>query len=83
MIFEAGPITFLRTILIIVLVYYVVKYLIKLFLPFWVKKFMQKQQEKFQGSQANNFDTSSTQSKRESTDKKDTLGEYVDYEELD
>ena len=44
---------------------------------------MQKQQEKFQGSQANNFDTSSTQSKRESTDKKDTLGEYVDYEELD
>lgn len=87
MIFEAGLVTFLRTILIIVLVYYGIKFLFKLLLPYIVKRFMQKQQEKFnQGNHSEPNNTarqSSNESNKDSTDKKGTLGDYVDYEEVE
>ena len=84
MIFEAGPITLLRTILIIVLVYYAAKFLFKILFPILVKKFMRKQQEKFHQTQSDHSTqhNKSTKEKKKS-DNKDTLGEYVDYEEVE
>ncbi len=84
MIFEAGPVTFLRTIFIIVLVYYGVKFLFKILFPIIVKSFMKWQQGKFQQAQSQNASQNSTsKGEKKSSTKKDTLGEYVDYEDVE
>ena len=46
---------------------------------------MQKQQEKFHQTNSNttNHNQSSAEPKKDSNEKKDTLGEYVDYEEVE
>jgi hypothetical protein len=84
MIFEAGMVTFLRTILIIVLVYYGIKFLFKILIPIILNRFMKRQQDKFQQAQSHNS-TQKNPSKEEkkSTERKDTLGEYVDYEDVE
>jgi hypothetical protein len=86
LIFEAGPVTVLRTILIIVLVYYGVKLLIKYLFPIILKRFIAKQQSKFNQNKSASSDDGepiSESSKKPKEPGKDGLGEYVEYEEVD
>lgn len=88
---EAGPMNFLRTIAIFLLVYYAFKFLAKLFAPYLMKKVVNKMQQK--AEQFNNQQQPNTNVKDGETiiDKKPTsnpqsknsVGEYVDYEEVD
>ena len=86
---EAGPMNFLRTVLVIILVYYVLKFLVKLFAPYLLKKAVDKVQQKAQqqyNQQEPIVDEGKTivdkkpQSTKESNN---SVGEYVDFEEID
>ncbi|CAM1362899.1 DUF4834 family protein [Tenacibaculum soleae] len=87
---EAGPMNFLRTILIIILVYYVLKFLVKLFAPYLLKKAVDKVQKKA-AQQYNNQQESTVDEGKTVVDKKpqttkqsnNSVGEYVDFEEID
>ncbi|MCK0124172.1 DUF4834 family protein [Gelidibacter sp. F2691] len=83
---------FLRTILIILLVWYGIKILMRLFAPYVVRYMSKKMQERFSGQ----FQQQQEERKRpkegetiidkiperrQTSDKK--VGEYVDYEEID
>lgn len=85
---------FLRTILIILLVYYGVKILMRLFAPYFVRYMSKKMQDRFGGqSQQQRQEPDSNRPKdgetvidkvpqqRQTSDKK--VGEYIDYEEID
>ncbi|WP_232731513.1 DUF4834 family protein [Tenacibaculum sp. SZ-18] len=88
---QAGPMNFIRTLLIIALVYYTLKFLARLFAPFLMKKAVQKMQERaekqYGGAKKNNdvkvgetiIDKKPNQSKE--SDK--SVGEYIDFEEID
>ena len=88
---EAGFVNFLRTILIILLVYYIFKIVMRFAFPFLVKKFMGKVEKKFQEQQGNRTNKQTTKvgetivDKTPNSDKKsnDSVGEYVDYEEIE
>lgn len=90
---EAGPINMIRTILIILVVYYALRFLMKLFAPFLVKKAMDKMKQKAEQQYQNqNRQNDSTVNEGETViDKKpqntkqsnNSVGEYVDFEELD
>jgi len=90
---EAGPMTFLRTIAIILLVIYGLKFIAKYFLPFILKRAVNKAQERAQ-TRNSNFDQSEAEIKVGETiiDKKPKqphaspakdVGDYIDYEEID
>lgn len=87
---EAGPMNFLRTTLIIILVYYVLKFLVKLFAPYLLKKAVDKVQKKAT-QQYNNQQESTVDEGKTVVDKKpqttkqsnNSVGEYVDFEEID
>ena len=87
---EAGPMNFLRTILIIVLVYYVLKFLVNLFAPYLLKKAVDKVQKKA-AQQYNNQQERTVYEGKTVVDKKpqdlkqsnNSVGEYVDFEEID
>jgi hypothetical protein len=85
--------SFLKTLLIIILVYYAVKYLFRLLLPYFLryvaKKATQKMEQSFYGSRPN-YSEKPKEGKitidhlpknRNKTNK--PVGEYVDYEEID
>lgn len=85
--------TFLKTLLIIILVYYAVKFLFRLLLPYFLryvaKKATQKMEQSFYGSRTNHSEktkegkiTVDHHPKNKSKTKK-PVGEYVDYEEID
>lgn len=87
---EAGPMNFLRTILIIILVYYVLKFLVKLFAPYLLKKAVDKVQKKatqqYNDQQESTVDEGKTVvDKKPQTTKQsnNSVGEYVDFEEID
>jgi len=91
MTFEASLVSFLRTALIIVVVYYGIKFIIRYLSPLLLKWFIRKQQNKYSqyGSSDNSFDKSrkegevhikKTAANRHHTDNQ--LGDYVDYEEI-
>lgn len=93
MIQEAGFVTFLRTIAIILLVIYGMRFIAKYILPLVLKRAITKAQERAQ-QQNGNFQQSNSKTKVGETtiDKKPTqsqtsttedVGDYVDYEELD
>jgi len=84
--------TFLKTLLILVLVYYTLKIILKFLKPYLMKYAVKKANERFGqafGANSNNFqkeeegsvtiDDSQTNKKKS----KPSVGEYVDYEELD
>lgn len=91
---EASATGFIRTILIILLIYYGLKILSRLFAPLLLKYIAKKAEEKF-GGQFGQFQ----QQTRQETHKKEgevtidkmpnrktsnkDVGEYVDYEEID
>lgn len=83
---------FLRTILIILLVYYGVKILMRIFAPYLARYMSKKMEERFGGQfqqqqrQADRPKDGETvidkmPEQRQTSDKK--LGEYIDYEEID
>jgi len=77
---------FIRTILIIILIYYAFKILARIFLPFLMRKMMQKAGENLQ-KQAEYFQQQQSQQqttpKQEMPKSKKQVGEYVDFEEVD
>lgn len=87
---EAGPVNFMRTLLIIILFYYAFKLIARYVMPFFLKRFITKMQDRAQqhynGHQQTNTNVGET-----SIDKKpanqnqsnNSVGEYVDYEEVD
>lgn len=83
---------FLRTLLIILLVYYAIKFLSRLFAPLMVRYMSKKMEERFGGQfkQQNQYEKKQKEGetiidkmpKQESSSNKD-VGEYIDYEEID
>ncbi|WP_428742496.1 DUF4834 domain-containing protein [Tenacibaculum sp.] len=88
---EAGPVNFLKTILIIFLVYYAIKFFAKLFGPYLIKKAVDKVQKKAEQQYRNQQQDSTVEVGKTVIDKKpnntkesnNSVGEYVDYEEID
>lgn len=82
----------LRTLAIIIIVYYVLRWLARIFAPVLMKRMVSKMQEKAQ-QQYNHQRQNTTQAregetvidKRPSSTKQsnDSVGEYVDFEEID
>lgn len=84
MVIESGLVSLLRTILIIVAIYYVVKLLLRYLMPYLLKYVLKRQQEKFYGANTNHSHRRSSPNPppKEKTEK-GRLGDYVDYEEID
>jgi len=89
---EAGLINFMKTILIIITIYYVLKLIARFVFPLFLKKMMQKVEKKFKEQQHQNS-SNETRAKEGETiiDKapntkeksnKD-VGEYVDFEDIE
>jgi hypothetical protein len=77
----------LRTILIILLIYYILKLLSRILLPILMRKMVSKaeenfrrQAEQFQQKPPSHESQSTSRSQAKSTKK---VGEYIDYEEID
>lgn len=87
---NAGPMNLIRTLLILGLVYYALKFLAKLFAPFLMKKAAQKMQEhadkRYGRQKSNDIEVGKTviDKKPSSSNQSDkSIGEYIDFEELD
>ena len=88
---EAGPMSFFRTILIILIIYYAFKFFAKLFAPYLMKKMVNKMQEKAQNQYKNQHQNPNVKEGETIIDKKpegksqsnSSVGEYVDYEDVD
>lgn len=88
---EAGPLNFLRTILIILVIYYIIKFLAKYIAPVLLKRYINKMQERaqqYQGGQPAEPDVKEGETIIDKTPRKTNqssknVGEYVDYEEID
>jgi len=93
MIQEASAMGLLRTVLIILLVYFGFKILARLFAPFLLRFVAKKAEEKFGGfkNQANQRDQQKQKEGETVIDKmpnqnrksNEKVGEYIDYEEVD
>ncbi|MFN3755338.1 MAG: DUF4834 domain-containing protein [Flavobacterium sp.] len=78
----------LRTILIILLIYYVLKFLSRFLLPILMRKMVNKAEENFrrqaeQFQQQQNHSQTSGPSKKTDLQSKKKVGEYIDYEEIE
>lgn len=78
---------FIRTILIIVGIYYAFKILARLLMPILLRKMVQKAEQNFK-QQMNYPNQNTTQSQNTATSfekpkSKKQVGEYIDYEEVD
>lgn len=80
---------FIKTVLIIMTVYYALKFIARLAFPALIKKYMQNMEEKFRNQQGHNpaadinvGETVIDKKTSTSTSNKD-VGEYVDYEEVE
>lgn len=88
---EAGPVNFFKTILIILIIYYALKFLAKLFAPYLIKKAVDKVQKKAAQQYQNQQQAPDVEVGKTVIDKKpnttkqsnNSVGEYVDYEEID
>ena len=86
MIYQAGFINFLRTIVIIVGVIYLLRILARIFFPIMLNRYINKQQQNMHQQYQKQADFRN-QKQTQSTTKKekhlsDEIGEYVDYEEI-
>ena len=81
----------LRILLILVICYYAIKFLARLFAPFLIKKMAETMQQKAQGfnnqskpkSDVSEGQTIIDKAPRNNQQSKDSVGEYVDFEEVD
>ncbi len=87
---EAGIMNLLRTLLIILIVYYAFRFLARLFAPYLMKKAVEKMQQKAQQqygqqqtSQAKEGETIIDKKPNKNQQSKNSVGEYVDFEEID
>ncbi|MCF2876144.1 MULTISPECIES: DUF4834 family protein [unclassified Tenacibaculum] len=88
---EAGPMNFLRTLLIILVAYYAVKFVVRLFAPYLIKKAVDKVQKRAEQQYQNQQQKTDVEEGKTIIDKKprnnkqsnDSVGEYVDFEEID
>ena len=88
---QASMSGFIRTIFIIVAIYYIFRFLARLFAPYLMKKVIQKAQGNFQQKYEQQFNGNQDYSKTKTsnTTEKQPLrstkkvGEYIDYEELE
>ena len=86
---EAGPMNFLRTILILFAIYYGVKLVSRYVLPFILKRWLHKMQtnaQKFQSNQSQQTKVGETVIDKKPPSQKSSnssVGDYVDYEEID
>lgn len=89
MVFQAGLVSLMRTLLIIAAVFFAVRLFLRYVVPFLLGRFIRKQQEKFYDQQsANNYQQEEegkvrVKTKARSNKKNDVLGDYIDYEEID
>ncbi|PKH53018.1 DUF4834 domain-containing protein [Tenacibaculum sp. Bg11-29] len=82
---------FLKTIFIIVLIYYIVKFFVKLFAPYLLKKAVDKVQKKAEQQYKNKQRETTVEEGKTVVDKtpkntkqsNNSVGEYVDFEEID
>ena len=85
--------TFLRTILILMLFYYGFKLIAKFLLPFFAQRWVKKAQDRFNEQQGftnpeeakkreGEVKFSNTKSQEHSNSDKDELGDYIDFEEI-
>ena len=78
----------IRTIFIIILVYYAIKYLLRLFAPAIIQQVVKKaeqnfyQQQQFNQQQYNN-QQQATQNQNQMPKETKKVGEYIDFEEID
>ena len=72
-----------KTILIILLVYYVMKWLTRLFFPLLVKKYFGNQANRQQTQADKEGDITIVKRGKKPTGKDDSLGDYVDFEEVE
>lgn len=89
---EAGLINFMKTILIIVSIYYVLKLIARFVLPLFLKKMMQKVEKKFKEQQHQNYSSKTNVKEGETivdkapstqSESSKSVGEYVDYEDVE
>ncbi len=85
----ASFIGILRTLAILILVYYAVKFLLRLFAPVIMQQVVKKaeqsfnnQQQQYNNQQYNNQQQPPVKQKEKPREKK-KVGEYIDYEEID
>ncbi|MEQ8625580.1 MAG: DUF4834 domain-containing protein [Vicingaceae bacterium] len=81
MVVEAGLLSFFRTLLIFVAIFYGFRLIVRFLFPLVLKWFVNKQQSKFRNQ---TDDKSKNQKSTSSKSKSHTegIGDYVDYEEL-
>ena len=89
--------SFIRTLLIIILMYYLIKFAFKLFAPYLFQKAVSKVNENFQKQQQNYYNQGNQNNNNSYTDKgfeenlkqnkvpkeRKKVGEYIDFEEID
>jgi len=89
---QAGLVNFIRTILIIVVVYYALKFIGRIIFPMFFKKMMNNVEKKFNEQQHNNStsekhvkegETIIDKTPNQSTKSNNDVGEYVDYEDVE
>ncbi|KAB1154706.1 DUF4834 family protein [Tenacibaculum aiptasiae] len=82
---------FLRTLLIILVAYYAVKFVVRLFAPYLIKKAVDKVQKRAEQQYQNQQQKTDVEEGKTIIDKKpqnnkqsnNSVGEYVDFEEID
>lgn len=80
---------FLRTIAILMLVYYGLKFIARLAFPALIKKYMRNMEDKFNNQQGQqreeniNIGETVIDKKPSTKTSKDDVGEYIDYEEVE
>ena len=85
--------TFLRTLLILILFYYGFKLIVKLLLPFFAQRWVKKAQERYNEQQGfvdpeqskeneGEVKISSSEKQKPNTNKKEDLGDYIEFEEF-
>lgn len=88
---QAGPVSFLRTILIILLIYYAFKFLTRYIFPLFFKKMVDNIEKKVREQQSDNSNNQQVKEGETVIDQKptqskpadDDVGEYIDYEEIE
>jgi hypothetical protein len=89
---EAGLMNFLRTLLIIILIYYVLKYIGRIVFPIFFKKMMNSVEKKFdeqrkgytpEDTTVKEGETVIDKTPKQNKSSNDKVGEYVDYEDVD
>ncbi len=87
MIYQASFTGILRTILILIAIYYIAKFIMRLVAPYLMRyaanKMEQKMKEQFGNNQSQTHQEDKTTIKNKNPKEKKKIGEYIDFEEID